>query len=97
MEDARWIENNITEIARNLVASLTDYFDIPFIWPVGQWQGTVRAGGGTLNLRSKPNINAPIIANIPDGATVQINGEYNGWYVVSYGGYVGYASSQFIR
>ena len=32
-EDARWIENNLTEIARNLVLSLTDFFDIPFIWP----------------------------------------------------------------
>lgn len=97
VEDARWIENNLTEIARNLVVSLTDYFDIPFIWPVSPWQGTVRTGGGTLNLRSKPNTGATIIASIPDGAVVQINGAYNGWYVTRYGGYVGYASAQFIQ
>ena len=67
-EDARWIENNITEIARNLVLSLTDYFDIPFIWPTDPWQGTVNARGGTLNLRSRPEPDAYILARIPDRA-----------------------------
>lgn len=46
-DDARWIESNIAEIARNLVLSLTDYFDIPFIWPTDPWEATVRVGGGT--------------------------------------------------
>lgn len=32
-EDARWIEANIPEIARDLVLSLTDFFDLPFVWP----------------------------------------------------------------
>ena len=95
--DARWIENNLPEIARNLVVSLTDYFDIPFIWPTDPWQGTVRAGGGTLNLRSRPEAGASVIANIPDGASVTVYGEYQGWYVVRYGDYVGYAAGQFIR
>lgn len=96
-EDAHWIENNLTEIARNLVLSLTDYFDIPFIWPVDPWDATVRAGGGTLNLRSRPNGAASVLVSIPDGASVRIYGEYEGWYVVRYGDYVGYASAQFIR
>lgn len=95
-EDARWIESNITEIARNLVLSLTDYFDLPFIWPTDPWPGTVRARGGTLNLRSRPERDAYIIASIPDGARVTVYGEYEGWYVVRYGDYVGYAAGQFI-
>ena len=95
--DAYWIENNITEIARNLVISLTDYFDIPFIWPTTPWQGTVRTGGGNLNLRSKPDQSASVIATIPDGASVTVYGEYEGWYVVRYGDYTGYAAGQFIR
>ena len=95
-EDARWIENNITAIAQNLVLSLTDYFDIPFIWPTDPWQGTVNARGGTLNLRSRPEPNAYVIANIPDGARVMVYGAYEGWYVVRYGDYVGYAAGQFI-
>lgn len=96
-EDAHWIENNLTEIARNIVLSLTDYFDIPFIWPTDPWMGTVHAGGGTLNLRSRPNMTASVIASIPDGAPVTVYGRYEDWYVVRYGDYVGYAAAQFIR
>ncbi len=95
-EDARWIENNISAIARNLVLSLTDYFDIPFIWPTDPWQGTVRTGGGNLNLRNRPESDASIVARIPDGARVTVYGEYQGWYVVRYGDFVGYAAGQFI-
>jgi N-acetylmuramoyl-L-alanine amidase len=94
--DAHWIENNIPAIARNLVVSLTDFFDIPFIWPTDPWQGTVRTGGGNLNLRSRPEAEAYVVARIPDGATVTVYGAYNGWYVVRYGNQTGYAASQFI-
>ena len=31
--DARWVENHLDAIARSLVISLTDFFDIPFVWP----------------------------------------------------------------
>lgn len=96
-EDTHWIENNLTEIARNLVLSLTDYFDIPFIWPVTPWEGTVRLTSGTLNLRSRPETDAAIIANMPNGARVTVYGSYNGWYVVHYGDLVGYAAAQYIQ
>ncbi len=96
VQDARWIESNVTEIARNLVISLTDYFDLPFIWPEDPWEGTVRAGGGTLNLRSRPEMDAAVIANIPHGASVRVYGQTGPWSVVRYGDYVGYAASRFI-
>ena len=95
-EDARWIENNITAIAQNLVLSLTDYFDIPFIWPTTPWQGTVRTNGQNLNLRSRPEDDAYIITRIPDGARVTVYGAYEEWYVVRYGDFTGYAAGQFI-
>ncbi len=95
MEDALWIETHLVEIARNLVLSLTDFFDIPFIWPSDPWTGTVQVSG-TLNLRSRPNTNAAVIANIPNGAQVRIFGQYENWYVVQYGDYVGYASADYI-
>lgn len=96
VQDARWIESNVTEIARNLVISLTDYFDLPFIWPEDPWEGTVRSGGGTLNLRARPEMDAAVIANIPHGATVRVYGQTGPWSVVRYGDYVGYAASRFI-
>ena len=95
-EDARWIENSLNEIARNLVLSLTDYFDIPFIWPSDPWEGTVRVSSGSLNLRARPEPEAAIIASIPNGAQVRVYGQYRDWYVVRYGDYVGYAAARYI-
>ena len=96
-EDARWIEHNITEIARNLVLSLTDYFDIPFIWPTDPWQATVRTSGGNLNLRARPDDEAAVIARIPNGASVTVYGRDEEWYVVRYGDQTGYAAARYIR
>lgn len=95
-EDARWIENSLNEIARNLVLSLTDYFDIPFIWPSDPWEGTVHTTSGSLNLRARPEPEAAIIASIPNGAQVRVYGQYRDWYVVRYGDYVGYAAARYI-
>ena len=79
VEDAQWIESNLREIARNLVLSLTEYFGLPFIWPITPYSATVSVGSGTLNLRSRPDRNASVIANLPNGASVRVYGEWNGW------------------
>ena len=95
VDDATWIETHLPDIARNLVLSLTDFFDIPFIWPTDPWEGTVSVSG-TLNLRSRPSTQSAVIANIPNGASVQVYGRYENWYVVRYGDYVGYAAARYI-
>ena len=96
-EDARWIEENIQEIARDLVLSLTDFFDIPFIWPIQPYDATVTVGSGTLNLRSRPSQEAAVLANLPNGAVVQVYGSWEGWSVVHYENYVGYAASRYLQ
>ena len=96
-EDAVWIENNLTQIAQNLVLSLTEYFGLPFIWPMDPLEGTVRIGSGTLNLRARPERGASIVTSMPNGAAVRIYGQWQGWYVVHYGEYVGYAAAEFIQ
>ena len=96
-EDAVWIENNLTQIAQNLVLSLTEYFGLPFIWPMDPLDGTVRVGSGTLNLRARPERGASIVTSMPNGAAVRIYGQWQGWYVVHYGEYVGYAAAEFIQ
>ena len=52
---------------------------------------------GTLNLREQPEWGAAIVASMPNGAAVRIYGAWQGWYVVHYGEYVGYAAAEFIR
>lgn len=94
--DARWVENNRTEIAQNLVRSLTEFFGLPFIWPRDIRYGTVTVGSGTLNLRSRPSQDAAVLTGMPQGSSVSVYGEWQGWYVVHYGIYVGYAAAQYI-
>lgn len=97
IEDANWIKNNIDNIARNVVLSLTQYFGIPLVEPQPIVSGKVITGNGKLNIRSMPSTNSIIVGKIPNGATVMILGTLPEWYVVSYGGTTGYASRQYIR
>ena len=97
-EDVEWLKSNLRTIAANLVLSLTEYFGIPFITPPqAERRGKVVTAGGNLNLRSLPSLDGAIIARIPNGSTVTVYGEWNGWYVTGYGGSVGYASADYIR
>ena len=95
-EDANWIRNNLNEIARNLVMSLTEYFDIPFVEPGNQRNATVTTMGGNLNIRSKPSTESSVIASAPNGSAIKILGQWQNWSVVDYNGTVGYASSKYI-
>ena len=96
-EDAAWVEQNMPQIAQNLVLSLTEYFALPFIWPITPYGAAVSVGSGTLNLRSRPDRSASVIANMPNGAAVTVYGEWNGWAVVHYGSQVGYAAREYLR
>ncbi len=96
IEDAEWIKSNLSAIARNLVISLTDYFDIPFVEATTARRGTVILNEGNLNLRRYPSMEGTIIGSIPNGAEVEILGTVGNWYVVRYNGKTGYASSDFI-
>lgn len=95
--DANWIRNNIQNIARNLVLSVTQYFGLPFIEATPARPGVVRLTSGNLNLRAKPDLTARVITRIPNGADVTVLGEWKGWYVVRYGGNVGYSDGRYIR
>jgi N-acetylmuramoyl-L-alanine amidase len=97
LTDANWIANNIDEIARNVVLSITEFFGIPFVEAQPVQKGTVNITSGNLNIRSKPNTNSSIIGRIPKGATVNVLGKWNNWYVVYYNGVTGYASADFIK
>lgn len=97
LADARWIESNIENIARNLVQSMTEYFEIPFVEPSAPKPAVVSTQGGVLNLRSYPSTAGGIIARMPNGANVTVYGQNNGWYVVRYGDLIGYASASYIQ
>lgn len=95
--DADWIKANLDAVARNLVLSLTDYFDIPFLEPgTASRSGVVDVNWGVLNIRSRPSLEAAILAQAPDGARLSILNQSGGWYLVNYQGTLGYARSDFV-
>lgn len=97
VDDANWIKNNIQNIARNLVRSITQYFGLPFIDATPAREAVVRTSYGRLNLRSKPDLTSSIISRIPNGTRVTVLGEWKGWYVVRYGSNVGYSDGRYLR
>ena len=96
VDDARWITQNIPEIARSIAKSLTEYFDLPFREPELTRRGVVSLTSGNLNLREKPSISSHVLRLIPNGTVLNVTNGYNGWYKTNYDGASGYVSSSFI-
>lgn len=95
-DDASWVKNNLDLIARNLVRSLTEYFGIPFLTPRPPRNAVVDVSWGSLNIRSRPDRNAPVVARAYDGARLTVLNEWQAWYLVRFDGIVGYASAEYI-
>ncbi len=95
-EDAQWIKNNIENIARNLVLSLTEYFGIPFETPDGTNIGYVKTLGRNLLLRNEASFEGDIIGRIPNGSAVRIISDAGEWYLVEYNGTRGYVYKNYI-
>ena len=96
LEDADWIKANLDAAARNIVLSLADFFDVPFLAPEASRAGRVDVEWGVLNIRSRPDLNAAILAQAPDGAPLTILNGSGGWYLVNYKGTIGYAKDDFV-
>ncbi len=95
-QDAAWIQNNIPAIADALVASIAEYFGVPYAAEDGETQGVVMLQSGTLNLREAPHTKAKIIGKLYNGDVVQVLRRYPGWYFVDYNGQPGYVSAQYV-
>lgn len=96
-EDAQWITQNLPAIARNLGLSLAQFFGVPFMEPIAPWWGTVNIEWGSLNIRSKPQLSAPIVGKAYAGDKLLITGAADGWYSVDDSGLLGYVDARFIR
>ena len=95
--DATWIESNIELIGQNLVQSLTEYFGVPFLYPIVPRTGVVTTVNDSLNLRAYPGLSGTVIGSLPRGATVMVYAQREGWYTVWYGQQAGYASAAYIQ
>ena len=97
LQDAQWIENNLSAIARSLALSVTEYFGLPFLSPGPVRMARVQTVSGPLNLRGAPSSAGQILAAIPNGSPVDVLNAYNGWYVVRYGDTIGYVLGEYLQ
>lgn len=95
-QDANWLTGNLDTIAAALSVAVSEYFGLPFVAPTEPRQGIVTLSQGELNLRNYPTVSAAAIVQIPNGASVTILGEYDGWYTVEYNGLYGFVYSDFV-
>lgn len=60
--------------------------------------GTVKTSGSRVNLRSEPNMDAPVVRTLSSGTEVTVYGETkSGWYYVNTGWDEGYIKSSLVR
>ena len=98
-EDADWIRSNIEEIARNLVQGLAEYFGILFVSPNEGYEysiGIVVTDEGRLNIRERPTTAATVLTQAPKGAELRVYCKSGNWYVVEYGGVLGFAFADYV-
>lgn len=95
-DDARWIENNLDSAAQAIARGLTEYFGLPFLYPIVPRTGVVTTAGSPLLLRAYPGIDGAVVARMENGAAVTIYGAYQGWYAVGYGEQLGYAAQAYL-
>ena len=96
-EDANWLTGNLDAVARALSLGVTEYFGLPFLTPGTEFEATVSTNGGPLNLRSYPDPDAEILAQLPNGTPVTVLGDFNDWYTIRAGELYGYAAVRYIQ
>ena len=58
----------------------------------------VKTNGSILRLRAEPNKTSAVLARMPNGTKVQVDGTTNGWaHIPNYNGKAGYASLTYLR
>lgn len=92
-QDVSWLTGNLDEIARVLSLGVTEYFGVPFLTPSDTFEAVAAGEEGFMRLRSYPQPEAEILAQIPNGSTVRVLGAFNGWYTVRAGELYGFASA----
>lgn len=95
-DDAVWLQTNLDLIAQTIVRSLAEYFGLPYLRPQISKRGVVDITSGYLNIRSRPELDAAVVAKAYDGAPLTILNTYGDWYLVQFGNAIGYAFSDFV-
>lgn len=76
---------------------MTKYLSYDYVTPRTPI-GTVKTSGSRVNLRSEPNMDAPVVRTLSSGTEVTVYGETkSGWYYVNTGWDEGYIKSSLVK
>ena len=78
--DANWLTGNLDAVARTLSLGVTEYFGVPFLTPGDEFEAEAAGADGYLRLRSYPEPDAEILAQLPNGTPVTVLGNFDTWY-----------------
>lgn len=95
-DDARWIEQNLDPLAREIARSVTEYFGVPFQTPSPVRTGRVQVSSGRLNIRALPTLGAPVLAQADNNAALTVYGKSGEWYSVGFGDLIGFANADYV-
>lgn len=95
-DDANWIIGHMDQIALAIAFALADYFEIPFVWPVPAYQTTVALRDGTLNIRSGPGLEYPIIGSAYKDQPVMVLGRLGNWFTVQSADTLGFVDGAYL-
>ena len=80
VDDANWLTGNLDAVARTLSLGVTEYFGVPFLTPGDEFEAEAAGADGYLRLRSYPEPDAEILAQLPNGTPVTVLGNFDTWY-----------------
>jgi len=88
-------------MARVLAMSVAQFLNVPFRAPDNSGgvygKGQVATGGGRLNIRDKPSLDSNVIAQAPNGATLDLISREGDWYLIRRNGIEGYVYAEYVR
>ncbi|MCI6096277.1 MAG: N-acetylmuramoyl-L-alanine amidase, partial [Clostridiales bacterium] len=82
VDDANWLTGNLDAVARTLSLGVTEYFGVPFLTPGDEFEAEAAGADGYLRLRSYPEPDAEILAQLPNDTPVTVLGNFDTWYTV---------------
>ena len=89
-----WLSENIELLSKSIILSLCEYFAIPFI---GCGSGFIGIADEYATIFAKPYLTSDVLGNVEKNSKVNINSQWEDWYIVGENGNLGYVQTKFIR
>lgn len=84
------------ELKKTIEEAIPSVENVELAKPYEPKTGYVITTTGTLNIRAEKNIDSEILGTLEPGGELWLEGEYEGWYMISYGDKKGYVAKELV-